>query len=290
MTKNLYVMAACILTAWQGTGAACAQVVSASDSHPAPHLAIYDLKMLKSETASTFSAMNGRMVYEASAATCEGMKADFRMVLQAQFQGGGGYTTDFQSTSYENYDGKHYRFATKYYVNQNLQTETKGAARAETDGKIVDLEKPGRQQIAFDTKVLFPMQHMYKILDAARAGKQFRRDVIYDGGEEGTRAYKVTTLIGKAELGALHGSIDLPRSMLNMRRWPIQMSYFYRPGEQPEKESNDGKSQGGERLPFFSMSFDFFENGVTPSVVYDYGDYKLNATLKSITLSRAKDC
>ena len=48
-----------------------------------------------------------------------------------------------------------------------------------------------------DAAVVFPTQHMVRVIEAARAGKSILDFPVYDGSETGEKVYNTLTVIGR---------------------------------------------------------------------------------------------
>ncbi len=250
----------------------------------APHLAVYNVRLHNAQSTARVAQIRGRIVYEMRAEGCTGFASKFRMVLKNQDKSGEVFTTDYQQSSQEDYAGKRYQFLTRYFVNHRKQRETKGLALTRADNKVVEMELPKKQTLELDRNVLFPLQHTLHVLAAARQGERFRRDILYDGGEEGIATFKVSTLIGNPRIAK--AANPLPPAIAGKRHWPVQHGYFH--VKPPSVGERSGRK--GEQTPFFSMWFDLYENGVVGKVIYDYGVYQLRATLSELKMAKAAPC
>ena len=61
----------------------------------------------------------------------------------------------------------------------------------------VDLEKPEQKNLNLDAGVVFPTEHMVRVINAARAGKNILDFPVYDGSETGDKVFDTLTVIGR---------------------------------------------------------------------------------------------
>ena len=118
------------------------------------------------------TAVSGRMVYELTGSACEGYTQNMRFVTQMTNQGGTAMVTDLRSSSWEEGNGKRFRFNSSQFRDEKATEATAGdAARANTADDIkVELTKPAKKDLSLSARVYFPVQHSI----AAAAGGQGR--------------------------------------------------------------------------------------------------------------------
>lgn len=243
-----------------------------------PHRAVYDLALDRTSNDTSISGLSGRMVYEFNGSPCDGYTVTFRFVTQFE-NGESSQVTDQQTTTYEEGDGTSFRFATKSFVDQNLEKEVKGAATVEGDSTVVELQKPEQNEIELG-RTQFPTQHLIELLDKAEAGETFYETTLFDGSEDADRALTTTVVIGKK---ARVDKNDPERTALDELEeeafWPVNIAYF------------DQKGEGGEELPVYQISFKLYENGVTRDLLMDYGEFSMKGRLVDLSLLQApKKC
>src|SRR6478752_2136149 len=99
----------------------------------APHRAVYEMALAASRGGSGVTQVMGRMVYELTGSACEGYTQNMRFVTQMVNQGGTTMLTDLRSTSWEEGNGKRFRFNSSQYRDEKATEITAGdAARATT--------------------------------------------------------------------------------------------------------------------------------------------------------------
>src|SRR4051812_26643226 len=93
-----------------GATEASAQSTLALHNALAPHRAIYDITLARSEDGSGVSSAKGRMVFELTGSACAGYKMRQRMVVNIGDAEGKVGLLDFRITTFESADGGVYNF------------------------------------------------------------------------------------------------------------------------------------------------------------------------------------
>ena len=65
-----------------------------------------------------------------------------------------------------------FQFLTKSYVNQKLDLEVRGSARAESDGIEVTLQNPQQERLNLEA-AQFPTAQMISLIERAKNGERF---------------------------------------------------------------------------------------------------------------------
>ena len=147
----------------------------------------------------------------------------------------------------------------------------------------VDLAKPERKVLDIDASVVFPTEHMVRVIAAARAGKTILDFPVYDGSETGEKVYDTLTVIGQKldpkDPRRPDAAADEPK-LADVPRWPVTISYF-------EKTK---KAKVGEQTPDYAIGFELYENGISRNLSLDYNDFVAVGKLTSLEIKDAKPC
>jgi EipB-like len=247
----------------------------------ASHRAIYDLKLAESRGRRSLSAVQGRIVYDFAGTACEGYTLQFRQVTELDNGEGKVVVSDLRSTTWEEGAGKSYRFNFQNYLSQKLVDSVDGRAERRSEAIAVNLAKPGDKQFNLETAVVFPTEHIRRILVVAREGKTLLEVPLYDGSESGEKLYSTLTIIGQPippdqrkpdDAAAGQAALD------GLKRWPVTISYF------------DRSKQGGEQTPVYAIRFELYENGLSRALVLDYGDFAITGTMTTLEMRDTKPC
>jgi hypothetical protein len=185
-------------------GAAAAAPVAPTPAHKpdnvvlAPHKAFYNLKLARTNGSRAINGVQGRILYDFSGSACEGYALNFRQISDLGSAEGQDALSDLSATSWEDGAAKKYRFTSRNQINLVTSDSVDGHADRKADAVAVTLDKPGDKTFNIPAGVVFPTEHMRKIISAARAGKKLLEVMIYDGSENGEKLFNTLTVIGHA--------------------------------------------------------------------------------------------
>jgi EipB-like len=249
-----------------------------------PHQALYELSLVKSRGSSPINSARGRIAYSFSGSACEGYTSEFRQVSELDVGEGKVTLSDLRSTSWEDGDGKSYRFKIDSRMNDSDSSPVDGIAERNGDHITVKLKQPEAKTFTIDGDTVFPTQQIQRIIAAAREGKSVLELTVYDGSDNGEKVYNTLSVIGQPIQGDKNGDAADPSTtndqMRTLTRWPVTVSYYDR----------DSKSREGEQTPVYSMSFELFENGVSRALVLDYNDFVIAGALGKFDIKDSKPC
>jgi EipB-like len=251
----------------------------------APHIAIYDLTLKSSRGKRALESVRGRIVYDFSGSSCEGYALQFRQVTELDSGEGKVALSDLRTTTWEEGEGKSFRFKSQNYMNQEQIGEVDGSADREKSGVAVKLSKP--EDKSFEAgKVVFPTEHMRLLIEAAEAGKTLLEVDVYDGSESGQKIYHSLSVIGHriAPEQAIDNAGPEKDSLAVLARWPVTISYF---DNSREKKADD---QPSEQTPVYSISFEMYENGISRALRLDYGDFVIDGKISSLEVKKTAAC
>ena len=247
----------------------------------APHRAVYDVKLEQARTGSNVAGLTGRLVIELRGSDCEGYTVDFRLVTRFSDADGKSNVTDLRSSTFETGNAESFRFVTQNFTNREIREETKGAARRKDDSEIeVSLDKPRKKRFALKPDVLFPTQHLKRIVAAALDGGRTLQVPVFDGSETGDKVYQTAAVIGGPISADKPSKDNVPDHELlhGLTRWPVTISYY---------ETAEGT---GEQTPVYEVSFDLYANGVSRDLLLDYGDFSIRGALTEIDALPQPSC
>lgn len=241
--------------------------VAADAADIVPHRAIYDMKLGVAKRNSNIADVRGTMVIE-NGESCEGWETNQRIKLTFLRNDSGESETESNFASYEAKDGLNYQFSVRNLEDGELDEELRGFATfdpAAGKGKAV-FTLPEKTEFDLPAGTLFPTAHTIHLIERAKTGETFLPYVVFDGSRlEG--AFDVSTLVlGKEPRGKLGFDHALLRGQ---PMWSMKMAFF------PTTQKNDSS-------PDYEVSVEMFANGVTRSMIMDYGDFSVIATLAKI--------
>ena len=276
----LLAIAACAVASGFAAGPAAAAATAAF----LPHQAIYELNLVKSRGSASIDSARGRILYNFSGSTCEGYTSEFRQVSELNSGEGKATLSDLRSTSWEDADGKSYRFKIDSRMNDTNSNPVDGVAERSGDHITVKLKQPEAKTFELDGSTVFPTEQIRRIIAAAKEGKSLLELAVYDGSDNGEKVYNTLTVIGQPIPGDRTIAAPDPSTtsdqMKSLTRWPVTVSYYDR----------DAKARDGEQTPVYAMSFELFENGVSRALVLDYNDFVISGAMGKFDVKAAKPC
>jgi hypothetical protein len=146
----------------------------------------------------------------------------------------------------------------------------------------VKLVKPQPKNFDLDAKVVFPTEHVRRVIEAAEAGKTLLELSVFDGSESGDKVFSTLAVIGNAIAPGEKLPDDAAAgnaTLAGLKRWPVTISYF-----------EQGAAKTGEQTPAYAIGFELYENGVSRALSLDYGDFVVSGTMSQLDLKDAPAC
>ena len=247
------------------------------------HRAIYDLSLGDVRGNAQIASVSGRILYDFDGNACEGYTLKFRQVSELDSGEGKVSTSDLRSTTWEGGDAKRFKFTSENFLDQNLVDTVDGRAEHGAGATAIDLVKPDHKVLDIDAAVVFPTEHMVRVIEAARAGKPILDFPVYDGSDTGEKVYNTLTVIGRKlapdERKHDDAAADEPK-LSGVGRWPVTISYF----EKAKAQKNS------EQTPVYAIGFELYENGISRALSLDYNDFAVTGKLSSLEIKEPKPC
>lgn len=247
---------------------------AARDVALVPHRAVYEMSLHRSGGPGSVVAVSGRLVMEFTD-TCDGYTLNQRIRTEMTNSDGDTVASDFTISSWERRDGQRFRFALKHDLTGEETEEHVGNAEIAPgkQGKAV-LSKPEPTTVNLPVGIVFPSEHLERLIGAARAGRSHLSTRIFDGsGEDGL--FETGAHIGREVADGSAGS-DLLKPLKGVRSWPVRIAYF------PLRE--------GAETPRYEVQFRMYENGVGGDLVLDYHDFAMKGTMTLLELLPKPKC
>jgi len=263
---------------------ACGPAKAAAAGSFLPHQALYELSLVKSRGSNPVNSARGRILYNFSGSACEGYTSEFRQVSELEIGEGKMMLSDLRSSSWEDGEGKSYRFKIDARTNDNDPNPVDGIAERTGDKITVKLKQPEAKTFTLDGATVFPTEQIQRIIAAARDGKSLLELSVYDGSDNGEKVYNTLSVIGQPIAGDKQIASPDPSTadehMKSLTRWPVTVSYYDR----------DAQKKDGEQTPVYSMSFELYENGVSRALVLDYNDFVISGAMGKFDVKDSKPC
>lgn len=245
----------------------------------AAHRAVYDLMLDRTDLTPDLADMTGRIVMEFSGSECGGYSLELRFRTEILDQEGDRRITDARTTTFEDIEGRRFKFTNETFIDNTLTEESRGNADRTDAGIAVALTRPGKKKFVLDDSVAFPTEQIVQIIEAGRRAQSFLQIDVYDGSEDGETVYATAVVVGKGS-----NSVDVGEEIAAteagiaaVRHWPVTVSYFDQEGH-------------GEQTPLYVMSFILYENGISRRLKIDYGDFAVVGRLSRLEMLPGADC
>jgi hypothetical protein len=231
-----------------------------------PHRATYDMKLKEARPNSGIVEVGGRMVLE-MVDSCDGWEVKQRIKLKFLRNDGEEFDTDSSFTSYETRDGLGLRFSVRNIQDDEVEEELRGHADLEAPGGKgkADFTLPEVRSFELPAGTLFPTSHLALIIRHARDGDKSVSYSVFDGARlDG--AFQVNAVIGRSppQTGPpVRGDTSLLRGQPS---WGVRLAFFAA-GDQ------------GSANPEYELALDLLANGISRSMLLDYGDFAVDARL-----------
>ncbi len=235
------------------------------------HKAIYSLILTNIKDGSFLEGGQGQTYFEISKA-CEGWKVKEDYVLIYSLPNKKTSNSFSTYSTYEDFLGTKHSFELKDDSQFNGKNAYEGFVEKNKNGIKGYLIKDNIKNLSFDNDLLFPIEHLRKIIEKAKAGEKLFTQKVFFGNEEKEFIKTVSTFIGKKKKSPTTGFNLLENNMV----WPMKVAFY---GENTRKGNPD-----------YEIKLDLDEKGVAHYYEVDYGDFEIRATLKSIETTQDQKC
>ena len=275
MVSRFAVCAAALLCASSAALAQTSSVLPLVSHRAAYDISLADSSAPKPSSAQAPVAATGLIAYEFRGSACEGYTSNFRQMTEMERSEGEPVSMRVNAMSFEEANGKSMRFQVDSEGAQNTPPVAGTATRGANDELRVVLTKPTAQTLDFGHEVLFPTQHIERLIEAAKHGGGPMQARVYDGSDTGAKIFATMSVVGK-EATKPDEDTQTASALGGIRRWPVVISYF-----------NEATT---DAPPEYTLSFDLYENGVSGSLKLDYGAFALRARLRKLEILPTTAC
>ena len=242
-----------------------------------PHHAVYKLSLLRSSGTKAPEAVEGLLSYDFTGSDCDGYAMSVRQMTALQPQEGEARVSEMQTASFEGADSHDYRFTIATKGQADSRNGVNGTAHKSRDGLVaVALNQPKSETLDLEPGVLFPTEHLKRVLNTARTGGKLLTAAVFDGSDTGKKVFETLSVIGKASEEPATEKAAQVDVLRNTRHWPVAISYF------------DGSKRNAP--PEYVMSFDLYENGIARGLKLDYADFVLAGDLTELKIMPDEAC
>lgn len=239
----------------------------------APHRAVYDLSLAKARSSRAASSVDGTMTFSWKD-VCDGWSIAYDTEMELVFPERGTRSVAWRYTSWESNDSTRMRFFLQRYTNGRQTLARRGRAEKGPDGGEAVITEPEERTIALEAGTLFPGEHSRALINAAREGKRFVYEKVFDGTGENDGLFVANAVVLEEKAGS---PPDVDSALLKgTPSWRMNLA-FYAP------DSTEGTPQSEQSVRYYA-------NGIAGTLTLDYGDFVVRATLAELTALDRPDC
>lgn len=234
-----------------------------------PHKAIYELKVATLDQSSRVAEVSGAIYYEFRE-TCKAWTVNhkFRLAVVRASRPEVETLTDFTST--ESKDGLRFSFASTTRTNGQVSDRLKGVATLTSVGGPGRVALTAPQQISGDLPAgtLFPTYHSLRLTQVALDGKTQFWATVFDASDKEKFSGVNVVILGPVGTRIDPAASTPAQALLNAPGVRARVSYF-------DADKVDAK-------PSYELTLRLNNNGVTPEMDLNYGQFTLKAILRAI--------
>ena len=128
------------------------------------------------------------------------------------------------------------------------------------------------KQLSFNKDTLLPIEHLKKLIEAAKNEKKIFTKKVFFGNEDKEYIKIVSAFIGKKQKSKFKKFDYFKNKII----WPMKIAFY--------KENTKSEN------PDYEISLDLDEYGVVHSYKVDYGNFKIKAVLKDFNVLQKESC
>ncbi len=234
----------------------------------APHRALYTLTLDHTKPSSHVIGASGSLGYEWGEA-CDGWTIEQRYKLGMQYEEDQPVEIASSFVTWESKDGLSYRFNERKTQNGQGDDEIKGTATLKADGSggTAEFEKPKQQTFDLPAGSFFPTAHTLMLIKKGEAHESFVSAEVFDGSTfDGS--VLISAVLGPTLPLSAPPDTEVKSPVLLHPSWNVRLAFF------PDSNKQDE--------PDYELGMRLLADGVSSSMLIDYGDYVIKATLKKI--------
>lgn len=190
--------------------------------------------------------------------TCKGWTTTDNTNMLLNYESGRVYEIKSTTTSFEDKNGNDFEFQVQRRnpVEMEYSGKVKTSLFLRKREALFDISNAPPQKFDLGRDVMFPVQFIQLLLDAAERGDNYVNRRVFDATEvQGASDY--SAVIGKPILL----SEGIHPLLAGKRAWPVHLAFF------------EDNQETGEIMPDYEVSFTLYENGVSDAIAIDYGDF-----------------
>ena len=235
------------------------------------HKATYTLNVEDIDENSYLEGGQGQTYFEIIE-NCEGwnVKEDYVLIYELP--------NKKMSNSYSSYSTFENFSGTKHSFELNEKSELNGVNSYQGFVEKNNINISGSvinnsiKQLSFKKDTLLPLEHLKKLIEAAKNEKKIFTHKVFFGNEDKEYIKIVSAFIGKKRKSKFNDFDYFKNKVV----WPMKIAFY----------KNNSKSEN----PDYEIILELDEFGVVHSYDVDYGNFKIKAVLKDFNIIKKKQC
>ena len=235
------------------------------------HKATYNLNVENIKENSFLEGGQGQTFFEINE-VCDGwnVKEDYVLIYELPNKKTANSISSY--TTFENIRGTKHSFELNEKSEFNGENTYQGFAEKINEKILVSIIKQSIKKISFKEKILFPVEHLKMVIEAAQKGKTLFTSKVFFGNEDKNLVKVVSAFISKERKSKFQNIEYLRDKMI----WPIKLAFY----------NTDKKNIN----PDYEISLELDQLGVVHSYIVNYGDFEVKATLKNFKVIDKQKC
>lgn len=260
---------------WAAFGALWLSVGPAEAGVMATHHAVYALALDPVNAGTDLSGVEGVMSYEWADA-CKGWTTTEKADLKLFYQDGHQDSLGWSLNSWEAKDGLSYRFLVRDFSGGKQTSELEGEASLRGPGEagIAHFTKPTTEVLALPAGTLFPTAHSDTLLRHLAAGDRLFYATVFDGTDD-KELFQISAVLSKT-LRPSAADTSLSPLLAEGPVYRLGLAFY---GAHTENSTPDQE-----------QTVDLYANGIIDRLTLDYGDFTVDAVLKTLEEIPAPGC
>jgi len=241
----------------------------------ATHHAVYALALDPMSAGTDLSDVEGVMTYEWADA-CKGWTTTEKADLKLFYQDGHQDSIGWSLNSWEGKDGLSYRFLVRDFSGGKQTSELEGEASLQGPGEagIAHFTKPMTEAMALPAGTLFPTAHSDTLLRHLAAGDRQLFATVFDGTDD-KQLFQISAVLSNT----LKPNAEAARLSPLLAEGPVYRLNLAFYGAHTESSTPDQE-----------QTVDLYANGIIDRLTLDYGDFTVDAVLKTLEAVPGPGC
>lgn len=235
------------------------------------HRALYTLALDTARPSSNIVGADGQLAFDLEQTSCSWFRAVTTMTANFRGSNGRRLTNVARTEVSENAAGSEIHFRTRQDTDGRQMQASEGVASRTTDNVTVRLRVPQAQEVNIGSDVMFPVQHLVSVIEAAHAGRRQQVARLYNGSETGLKILRVN-----AQIGAKSSGVRSPDGR-TIEAWSVALGYF------PESSSPSA-------IPEYEIAGTLQANGIFTDLKFTFKDFALRGTLTTLDFPSGSQC